>query len=75
MKRTSWRLLLVVGAVVLGALLGAYVAGQKATACVDRTDGNSTCTDQVAWSVPGAVVGALLAGALTACATRGWSRD
>ncbi len=75
MKRTSWRLLLVVGALVLGALVGAYVAGTGVSACVDRVDGgDSFCTTEVRLSAPGAVVGAVLAGGAAFLTTRRWSR-
>ncbi len=74
MKRTSWRLLLVVGALVLGALVGSYVAGTGVSACVDRVDGDGFCTTEVRLSAPGALVGAMLAGGTALLRTRRWSR-
>ena len=74
MPRSSWRLILVLGALLLGAIAGAYVAGAKATLCVDRVDGQSYCASEVRLSAPGAVVGAVLAGGTAFVATRRWSR-
>jgi hypothetical protein len=74
MKRSSWRLLLVVGALVLGALVGAYVAGTGVSICVDRVDGDSFCATEVRPSAPGAVIGAVLAGGTVHLTMRRWSR-
>jgi hypothetical protein len=58
---------LLVVAVLLGGLAGAWVGGPHATLCVDRVHGPSRCTDQVELSWPGALAGAALAGGTAAC--------
>jgi hypothetical protein len=73
MTRYSWRWIgVVVGALLLGALIGAYVVGSGVTECVDRVGGDSTCTSEVTFSARGAAVGGLVAGgvALVAAARR-----
>ena len=74
MNRSSWRLLLVLAALMLGAFAGAYVAGEGVTACVDVVNGDSYCRGEVRPSALGAVVGAVLAGSTTFVATRRWSK-
>ena len=73
MSRSSWRLIIVLGALVLGAFAGAYGLAQRVTACVDGVD-NSWCSTEVRPTAAGALIGAVLAGGTALLATRRWSR-
>ena len=74
MSRRSWRPLLVLGALVLGAFSGAYGGATWVTACVERAGGTGYCTTEVRPSAVGAVVGAVLFAGVAFLATRRWSR-
>ena len=58
-----------VGALALGAAIGAYLAGDHYGICVDRATGDGYCTAGVHLSGTGGVGGAVLAGGAAYLAT------